>query len=80
MAQLMSCAHPLAAPAPLLALSPGLWRDTADRKIASREKTVASRADRRIIPVVSQGATIDCWLNDGVDAGDDAWMAVGAEQ
>lgn len=47
--------------------------ETADRKIASREKTVASRADRRIIPVV-RGATIDCWLNDGVDAGDDGCM------
>lgn len=79
MAQLMSCAHPLAAPAPLLALSPELWRDTADRKIASREKTVASRADRQVILVV-RGTPIDYRLNDGVDAGDDAWMAVGAEQ
>lgn len=35
-----------------------LWRDTADRKMAAREASMAARADRQMVPVIRGGPTV----------------------
>lgn len=68
---------PVPARYPLLLLSAlGLWRDTADRKIASREKTAPTRADRQVGWFLCR-ASVE---GGGVDADDGGRVAVGAEQ